>query len=73
MWLDLSVLLARRSLPHLGRRGYDDEGFPTCVLEAFPLGIVGRKLAIILVHHKSLSFSFCMSSLVTWFIAPVRP
>ena len=57
VWLDLSVLLVRRSLPHLGRRGYDNEGFPTCVLETFPLGTIGRKLAIILVRHKSLLFS----------------
>ena len=57
MWSDLLVLLARRSLPHLGRREYDDEGFPTCVLEAFPLGTIGRKLAIVLVHHESLLFS----------------
>ena len=56
MWLDLLVLLARRSLLHLGRRGYVDEGFPTCVLEAFPLGTMGRKLAIILVYHTSLCF-----------------
>ena len=57
MWLDLLVLLARRSLPHLGRREYGDESFPTNILKAFLLGTKGRKLAVILVHRKSLSFS----------------
>ena len=57
VWSDLSVLLARRSLLHLGRRGNSDEGFPTNVLKAFPLDTKGRILAIILVHHKSLLFS----------------
>ena len=61
--LDLSVLLTRRSLPHLGRRGYNDEGFPTNVLKVFPLGTWGRILAIILVHNKSLSFSPYIASL----------
>ena len=52
MWLALSVLLARRSLPHLVRRGYGDEGFPTNVLKDSILGTKDRKLAIILVHHE---------------------
>ena len=34
-----------------------DEGFPTHILKAFPLGTKGWILAIILVHHKSLLFS----------------
>ena len=38
VWSDLSVLLARRSMLHLGRRRYGDEGFPANALEAFPRG-----------------------------------
>ena len=34
-----------------------DEGFPIEVHKAFPLGTWGRILAIVLVHHKSLSVS----------------
>ena len=41
-WSGLLVLLARRSMPNLGHRGYGNEDFPTNVLKAFPLGTKGR-------------------------------
>ena len=58
VWPDLLVLLARRSVLHLDRRGYGDEGYPADVLEAFPHGThMGPDTGICSSVPQSLSSS----------------
>ena len=66
MWSDLTVLLARRSMLHLGRRGYGDEGFPTDDLEAFPHGTHMGPDTGFNSSAPQLTFLFSLVSLVTF-------
>ena len=65
MWSDLPVLLAGRSMLHLGRRRYGDEGFPSDVLEAFPHGTHMGPDTGFNSSAPLLTFLFSLASLVS--------